>query len=50
LVSAWQEKRHSTLEAARRAARQAAEAVKPHAGHFSDQVAGAVEGVTSKVR
>jgi gas vesicle protein len=50
LLSAWQEKRHSTLEAVRQAARQTADAVKPHAGHFSDQVAGAVEGVKSKVR
>jgi len=32
LLSAWQEKRHSTLEAVRQAARQTAKAVKPHAG------------------
>ena len=50
LLSAWQEKRHSTLEAARQAARQAAKAVTPHADRVSDQVADAAEGVKSKVR
>jgi gas vesicle protein len=50
LLSAWQEKRHSTLEAARQAARQAAKAVTTHADRVSDQVAGAAEGVTSKIR
>jgi gas vesicle protein len=49
VLSAWQEKRHSTLEAARRAARQAAEAVKPQADRVSDQVGAAAEGVKSKV-
>jgi hypothetical protein len=46
LLSALQEKRHSTLEAAR----QAAKAVTPNADRVSDQVAGAAEGVKSKVR
>ena len=50
LLSAWQEKRHSTLEAARQAARQAAKAVTPNADRVSDQVADAAEGVKSKVR
>ena len=50
LLSAWQEKRHSMLEAGRQAARQTAKAVKPQAGRVSDQVADAVEGVKSKVR
>ena len=50
LLSAWQEKRHSTLEAGRQAARQAAEAVKPHADRVRDQAGAAVEGVKSKVR
>ncbi len=46
LLSAWQEKRHSTLEAAR----QAAKAVTTQADRVSDQVAGAAEAVTSKIR
>ena len=50
LLSALQEKRHSTLEAARQAARQSANAATPHADRVSDQVAGAAEGVKSKVR
>jgi len=50
LLSAWQEKRHSMLEAGRQAARQTAKAVKAQAGRVSDQVADAVEGVKSKVR
>ena len=50
LLSAWQEKRHSTLEAARQAARQAAKAVTPNADRVSDQGADAAEGVKSKVR
>jgi gas vesicle protein len=50
LLSAWQEKRHSTLEAVRQAARQTAKAVKPHAGRVGDQVADAVVGIKSRVR
>ena len=50
LLSALQEKRHSTLEAARQAARQATEAVTSNSDRVSDQVAGAAEGVKSKVR
>ncbi len=50
LLSTWQETRHSALEAGRQAARQTAEAVKPHRGIVRDQVADAVEGVKSKVR
>jgi hypothetical protein len=50
LLSAWQETRHSTLEAARQAARQAAKAVTTQADRVSDQVAGAAEAVTSKIR
>jgi gas vesicle protein len=46
LLSAWREKRRSTLEAAR----QAAKAVTPRADRIRDQVGGAAEGVTSKVR
>jgi gas vesicle protein len=49
LLSAWQEKRHSTLEAVRQAARQTATAVKPHAGRVSAQVVDSIDGVT-KVR
>jgi gas vesicle protein len=50
LLSALQEKRHSTLEAARQAARQATQAVTPNSDRVSDQVAGAAESVKSKVR
>ncbi len=50
LLSTWQETRRSALEAGRQAARQTAEAVKPHRGIVRDQVADAVEGVKSKVR
>ena len=50
LLSAWQEKRHSTLEAVRQAAQKTAKVVKPHAGRVSDQMADAVEGVKSRVR
>ncbi len=50
LLSAWQKMRHSTLEAGRQAAPQAAKAVKPDAGRVSDQVADPVESVKSKVR
>src|SRR5487761_155904 len=44
------ERRHSTLEASRRAARQMAKAVRPHAGRVSDQVADAGDGVKSRAR
>jgi gas vesicle protein len=40
----------SRLEVGRQAARQTFDAVKPHAGGVSDQVADAVEDVKSKVR
>jgi len=50
LLSAWQEKRDSMLEADRQATPQTATAVKPQAGRVTDQMAGAVEGVKSKVR
>ena len=48
-LSAWQDTGHSTLEAGRKAARETAEAVRPVIGRVSDQVADAVEGVTSMV-
>ena len=44
------ERRHSTLEAGRQAARQMAKAVRPHAVRVSDPVADAGDGVKSKVR
>jgi gas vesicle protein len=47
LLSAWQARRNSTLEAGRQAARQAAKLVKPQAGRVSDRVADAVEGIKS---
>ncbi len=50
LLSAWQERRRSTLETIRQAARQTAKAVKPDAGRVSDQVADAVAGGKSRVR
>jgi gas vesicle protein len=40
----------SKLEAGRQAARQTVNALKPHAGRVSDEVADTVEGVKSKVR
>lgn len=49
LLSTWREGRHSTLEAGRQAARQAAEAVKPVAGRVNHDVADVVEELTSKV-
>jgi gas vesicle protein len=49
LLAAWQEKRHSTFEAGRRAARQTAKTVKPVAVRVGDQVGDAVAGVKSKI-
>ena len=49
LLTAWQEKQQSSLEAGRQAARKTADAVKPVVGRVSDQVGDAVEGVRSMV-
>jgi hypothetical protein len=43
------ERRLSAMEMGRRAFRQVADAVKPLPGRVGDQVAGAVQGVKSKV-
>jgi gas vesicle protein len=49
LLATWQERRHSTLEAGRQAARHTAKTVKPVASRVGDQVADAVAGVKSKI-
>ncbi|GEM_PF-585422 len=50
LLTALQEKQHSTLGVGRRAVRKTAETVEPVAGRLGDHVADAVAGVKSRIR